>query len=62
MLTKHLSQQAYDFASDTFNIEHVLPQNAPDNWGGGIGNDDTEALLFRLAHVCRYEKSFSIYQ
>ncbi len=49
-IEKHLSQQANDFASDAFNIEHVLPQNAPDNWGG-IGNDDAEALVYRLGNM-----------
>ncbi len=49
-IEKHLSKQAYDFASDAFNIEHVLPQNAPDNWGG-IGNDDAQALLYRLGNM-----------
>lgn len=49
-LEKHLSQQAHDFSSDAFNIEHVLPQNAPDGWGG-IGNDDAEALIYRLGNM-----------
>ncbi len=49
-LEKHLSGQAHDFASDSFNIEHVLPQNAPDGWGG-IGNDDAEALVYRLGNM-----------
>ena len=49
-IEKHLSQQAHDFASDAFNIEHILPQNAPDNWGG-IGNDDAEALVYRLGNM-----------
>ena len=49
-LETHLTQQAYDFASDAFNIEHVLPQRAPDNWGG-IGNDDAEALVYRLGNM-----------
>lgn len=49
-LEKHLSGQAHDFASDAFNIEHVLPQNAPDGWGG-IGNDDAEALVYRLGNM-----------
>lgn len=47
---KHLTHQVYEFASDAFSIEHVLPQNAPDNWGG-IGNDDAESLLYRLGNM-----------
>lgn len=49
-LEKHMSGQAHDFASDAFNIEHVLPQNAPDGWGG-VGNDDAEALVYRLGNM-----------
>ena len=49
-LETHLTQRGYDFASDAFNIEHVLPQRAPDNWGG-IGNDDAEALVYRLGNM-----------
>lgn len=49
-LETHLSQQAHDFASDAFNIEHILPQNAPDNWGG-IGNDDATSLVYRLGNM-----------
>jgi len=49
-LEKHLSGQAHDFASDAFNIEHVLPQNAPDGWGG-FDNDDADALVYRLGNM-----------
>jgi len=47
---RHLSGQAHEFASDAFNIEHVLPQNAPDGWGG-FSNDDAEALVYRLGNM-----------
>ena len=49
-IEKHLSQQDFDFASDAFNIEHILPQNAPDDWGG-IGRDDADALVYRLGNM-----------
>ena len=49
-LEKHLSGQDYSFTSDAFNIEHVLPQNAPDGWGG-FGNDDAEAMVYRLGNM-----------
>lgn len=49
-LEKHLSGQDHSFISDAFNIEHVLPQNAPDGWGG-FGNDDAEALTYRLGNM-----------
>ncbi len=49
-LEKHLSGQDYSFTSDAFNVEHVLPQNAPDGWGG-FSNDDAEALVYRLGNM-----------
>lgn len=49
-LEKHLSGQDHNFTSDAFNIEHVLPQIAPDGWGG-FGNDDAEALTYRLGNM-----------
>jgi hypothetical protein len=49
-LEKHLSQQDYSFSSDAFNVEHILPQNAPDGWGG-FGNDDADAMLYRLGNM-----------
>lgn len=49
-IEKHLSGQDNSFSSDAFNIEHVLPQNAPDGWGG-FGNDDADALVYRLGNM-----------
>ncbi|MDR2212021.1 MAG: DUF262 domain-containing HNH endonuclease family protein [Pseudomonadales bacterium] len=49
-LEKHLSSQEYSFTSDAFNIEHVLPQNAQDGWGG-FSNDDAEAMIYRLGNM-----------
>lgn len=49
-LEKHVSGQDYSFVSDSFNIEHVLPQNAPDDWDG-FSNDDADALVFRLGNM-----------
>lgn len=39
-----------DFSSDTFNIEHVLPQNAPDNWGD-FSYEEMNALTYRLGNM-----------
>jgi len=49
-LEKHVSTQDYSFTSDAFNIEHVLPQNAPDGWGG-FSNDEIEAMTYRLGNM-----------
>ena len=73
-LEKQLSGHAHDFASDAFNIEHVLPQSAPDGWGG-FGNDDADALIYRLGNMtllqsganrelaaAEYEQKRAVYQ
>ena len=39
-----------DFSSDTFNIEHILPQNAPDNWGD-FSYEEMNALTYRLGNM-----------
>ncbi|OBW91312.1 hypothetical protein QV08_10515 [Gallibacterium salpingitidis] len=49
-LEKQCSGSEYDFSSDSFNIEHVLPQNAPDGWGG-FNNDESNALVYRLGNM-----------
>lgn len=49
-LERHLCGQDYNFTSDAFNIEHVLPQNAPDGWSG-FNNDDAAAMTYRLGNM-----------
>ena len=49
-LEKQVSGSEHDFSSDSFNIEHVLPQNAPDNWGGFTYEEST-ALVDRLGNM-----------
>ena len=49
-LERHLSGQDHSFFSDAFNVEHVLPQNAPDGWGG-FDCDDANALIYRLGNM-----------
>lgn len=49
-LERHLSGQDYSFTSDAISIEHVLPQNAPDGWGG-FSNEETDALMYRLGNM-----------
>lgn len=49
-LEKHLSGQDYNFTSDAFNIEHVLPQNAQDGWGG-FSNEEADSLIYRLGNM-----------
>lgn len=49
-LERHLSQRDYNFTSDSFNIEHVLPQNAPDGWGK-FSNEEAGNLTYRLGNM-----------
>lgn len=49
-IEKHLSGQEHVFISDAFNIEHVLPQNAPDGWGGFSG-EEADSLVYRLGNM-----------
>lgn len=49
-LEKQLSGRDYEFYSDSFNIEHILPQNAPDEWGE-FTYDEINALVYRLGNM-----------
>ena len=40
----------YDFVSDSFNVEHVLPQHAPDGFGG-LSYEEMTALAYRLGNM-----------
>lgn len=55
-LEKHLSHQDYNFSSDAFSIEHVLPQKAADGWGG-FSNDEADALVYRLGNMTLLQTS-----
>lgn len=49
-LEKHLSGQDYSFASDSFNIEHVLPQSPQAGWEA-FSNEEADALTYRLGNM-----------
>lgn len=49
-LEKHLSGQDYNFASDAFNIEHVLPQNPDAGWEI-FTDEEADALVYRLGNM-----------
>lgn len=55
-LERHLSGQDCSFTSDAFNIEHVLPQNAPDGWGD-FSNEESDALVYRLGNMTLMQSS-----
>lgn len=49
-LERHISGNDHNFTSDAFNIEHILPQRAPDGWGG-FSNEEMDGLLYRLGNM-----------
>lgn len=49
-LERQLSCNDRSFTSDAFNIEHILPQRAPDGWGG-FSNEEMDGLLYRLGNM-----------
>lgn len=49
-LEKHLSGQDYAFTSDSFNIEHVLPQNPETGWEA-FNDEEIDALGYRLGNM-----------
>lgn len=55
-LEKQLSNIDYDFISDSFNIEHILPENAPDNWGN-FSYEESKTLVYRLGNMTLLQSS-----
>jgi hypothetical protein len=55
-LEKHLSGQEMNFTSDSFSIEHVLPQNPTSGWDA-FSNDEAEALTYRLGNMTLLQSS-----
>lgn len=49
-LEQHLTGVAHEPSSEKFNVEHVLPQHAPDGWGG-FNNEEADALIYRLGNM-----------
>lgn len=49
-LEKHLSGNEHNFASDGFNIEHVLPQNPEAGWEA-FSDEEADAMAYRLGNM-----------
>lgn len=54
-LEKQTSDHDYDFESDSFNIEHVLPQNPESGWGT-FSDDEVDAMIYRLGNMTLLKK------
>lgn len=53
-LERAISGQEYDFDSDKFNLEHVLPQNPGAGWDA-FSEEEIEALVSRLGNMTPIE-------
>lgn len=49
-LEKQANGQAYDFESDIFNIEHILPQNPEQGWKC-FTDEEADALVYRIGNM-----------
>lgn len=49
-LEKHLGGQDHDADSDSFNIEHILPQHPTDGWDS-FDDNEAEAMVYRLGNM-----------
>lgn len=55
-LEKQFSGNEHEFASDSFNIEHILPQNTPDDWGE-FTYEESISLAYRLGNMTLLQSS-----
>ncbi len=49
-LEKHLSAHEWDFDSNAFNIEHILPESPEKDWDA-FSDADAESMTFRLGNM-----------
>ena len=49
-LEYYLSLNKLEYSSESFNIEHILPQNAPDDWGE-FSFEESENMIYRLGNM-----------
>lgn len=55
-LEKQLSGQDYDFDSDSYNLEHVFPQNPQEGWET-FSEEEAEAVTYRLGNMALLQRS-----
>ncbi len=56
LIEKNISGTSLDFTSDSLNIEHILPQNAPDGWNGFTSEACME-MVYRLGNMVLLQPS-----
>jgi hypothetical protein len=55
-LERQLSGNEYDFESDTFGIEHILPQSPGDEWSQ-FSDTDVEYFVYRIGNMIPLERT-----
>lgn len=55
LLEKQSGGSDYDFLSDSFNVEHVLPQHPAPGWDA-FSDEEAEAMTYRLANMTLLNK------
>lgn len=55
-IERHTSGSSYDFESDAYNIEHIMPESVQEAWDH-IGDRDHEQFLYRLGNMTILNKS-----
>ena len=54
-LERRLTETALDFDSDSFNLEHILPENPEAGWDA-FSDDEVEALVYRIGNLTLLSK------
>lgn len=54
-LEQQMNGQDYDFESDRFNVEHILPQNPVSGWTA-FSDEEADALVYRLGNMTLLNK------
>jgi uncharacterized protein with ParB-like and HNH nuclease domain len=55
-IEKHVSNHNYDFESDSYNLEHIMPESIQDGWDY-IEDRDHEQFVYRLGNMTILNKS-----
>ncbi|MBL8208390.1 MAG: DUF262 domain-containing protein [Blastocatellia bacterium] len=55
-LEKQMAGQDYDFDSESFNLEHILPQHPESGWDA-FTEEEVEAMVFRLGNMTLLQTS-----
>lgn len=54
-LEQQMNGQDYDFESDSFNVEHILPQNPVSGWAA-FSDEEADVMVYRLGNMALLNK------